>query len=309
MNRIPAPKAAANAGAKISGLHRLSLGVAQAQIAGVGAFYRDVWGMRLVSQDDNRVLLQSRASGYTDLCIEASEQSSGIRSLGLCVAHEQDLAPLLSAAEKLGGRVLRAPSASADFHGEFGASLSDPDGNRIELAVHDAPAPKVPACVAGLGRHVIGPLRIGHVVLWTPQIAAMEAFYAQLGLRVSDRTAMGMSFLRCNSDHHSLALAKHVSKTGLQHVAFDVQSIDAVMYEKGRLNAAGFECLWGPGRHGPGHNVFTYYHDPAGNVIEFYGDMEQLSGSDLPPEPVYWGPEHRGDIWGIAGPAPLVFRE
>ena len=298
-----------NRAANVAGLHRLSLGVARAQLAEVGAFYRDVWGMRLVSQSDNRVLLQSRASGYADLCVEAAEQTSGIRSLGLRVAREQDLAPLLAAAEKLGGRVLRAPSASADFPGEFGAALSDPDGNRIELAVHDTPAPEVPAYVAGVGRHVIGPLRIGHVVLWTPQIAAMETFYAQLGLHVSDRTAMGMSFLRCNSDHHSLALAKHASKTGLQHVAFDVQSIDAVMYEKGRLNAAGIECLWGPGRHGPGHNVFSYYRDPAGNVIEFYGDMEQLSGSAVPPDPVYWGPEHRGDIWGIAGPAPQAFRE
>lgn len=300
---------AENAAAKVAGLHRLSLGVAPAQLAEVGAFYRDVWGMRLVSQGDGRVLLQSRASSYADLCVEASDQTSGIRSLGLRVAREQDLAPLLAAAEKLGGRLLRAPYASAEFPGEFGAALSDSDGNRIELVVHDAPAPEVPAYVAGVGRHVTGPLRIGHVVLWTPQIAAMEAFYAQLGLRVSDRTAMGMSFLRCNSDHHSLALAKHASKTGLQHVAFDVQSIDAVMYEKGRLNAAGHECLWGPGRHGPGHNVFSYYRDPAGNVIEFYGDMEQLPGSGVPDEPVYWGPEHRGDIWGIAGPAPLVFRE
>lgn len=300
---------AANAGAKISGLHRLSLGVARAQLADVGAFYRDVWGMRLVSQDDGRILLQSRASGFADLCVEASEQPPGIRALGLRVAREQDLAPLLAAAEKLGGRVLRAPSASAGFPGEFGAAVSDPDGNRIELVVHDALAGTVPAYQPGAGKHVIGPLRIGHVVLWTPQVAAMEAFYAQFGLNVSDRTAMGMSFLRCNSDHHSLALVKHASKTGLQHVAFDVESIDAVMYEKVRLNAAGHECLWGPGRHGPGHNVFSYYRDPAGNIIEFYGEMEQLSGSDAPPEPVYWGPEHRGDIWGIAGPAPLAFRE
>ena len=303
------PTGAATADAKTAGLHRLRLGVAPSQLDEVGAFYRDTWGMRLVSQSGTRVLLQSRASGFADLCIEATDGRPGLHTLGLRVAREQDLAPLLAAAREAGGRVLREPSASPDFPAEHGAALSDPDGNRIELVVHDAPAPGVPDYVAGVGRHVTGPLRIGHVVLWTPQIAAMEAFYAQLGLRVSDRTAMGMSFLRCNTDHHSLALAKHAAKTGLQHVAFDVQSIDAVMYEKGRLNAAGHECLWGPGRHGPGHNVFSYYRDPAGNVIEFYGDMEQLPGSGVPDEPVYWGPEHRGDIWGVAGPAPLVFRE
>ena len=283
--------------ARVSGLHRLTLQMPD--VRETGEFYRDVWGMRVAQQSDGRWLLQSRASAFADLCLEESVAPGGLVSLGLRVAREQDLAPLLAAAVAAGGRIIRPPSASPQFPGEFGASFDDLDGNRIEFVVHDGQAA---APVSG-----IGPLRMGHIVLWTPRMDAMEAFYGQIGLHVSDRTAMGMSFLRCNSDHHSVAFARHATRTGLQHVAFEVDSIDAVMREKGRLAAAGVECLWGPGRHGPGNNVFSYYRDPAGNIIEFYGDMQQFSG-DVPSEPVYWGAEHRGDIWGAAGPAPTAFR-
>jgi hypothetical protein len=83
------------------------------------------------------------------------------------------------------------------------------------------------------------------------------------------------------------------------------------MREKGRLAAGGIECLWGPGRHGPGNNVFSYYRDPTGNMIEFYGEMEKFPDDAVhaPAEPVFWGAEHRGDIWGVAGPAPAEFRD
>ena len=123
--------------------------------------------------------------------------------------------------------------------------------------------------------------RLGHVVLWSLLVQAQEEFYALLGFQVSDRTHVGMSFLRCNTDHHSIALARSArGKTGLQHVAFDVGSIDEVMRELGRLRSEGVDCVWGVGRHGPGNNVFSYYTDPAGNVIEYYGEMEKVQPNE-----------------------------
>ena len=51
----------------------------------------------------------------------------------------------------------------------------------------------------------------------------------------------------------------------LQHIAFDVGSLDNVMRNFARLRGLEVECAWGVGRHGPGNNVFSYYTDPAGN--------------------------------------------
>ena len=136
----------------------------------------------------------------------------------------------------------------------------------------------------------------------------MERFYDGLGLRISDRTKMGMAFLRCNADNHTVALVSNPNKKGLQHIAFDAVTIDHVMRQMGRLKKANTPCIWGPGRHGPGNNVFTYYQDPAGTIVEFYGELEQVPVEDVALTEKFWGPEHSGDLWGLAGPPPNVFK-
>ena len=281
---------------KVTGLHRLVLRAPD--LKAVGAFYRDVWGMRLLQEDEDRWDLQCRDASHCDLSV-VHGASAGLAALAFRVP---DVAAALSSAERAGAKVLEKPAPSPIRPGETVAAFSDPDGNRIEFVAWKAEGP--PA----RGERNFGPRKLGHVVLWTPRIEVMEAFYAEVGLRVTDRTAIGMSFLRCNTDHHSLALVKHKGKTGFQHAAFDVGTMDAVMREKGRLAAAGVECLWGVGRHGPGNNVFSYYRDPAGNIVEFYGELQQFAEDSPAGAPVYWGPEHRGDIWGVAGPAPIEFR-
>ena len=281
---------------RVNGLHRLSLRVPQ--VKRVGEWYRDVWGAGLLDAGEERWDFQCRDSSHCALSVVAGAPS-GLDSLAFRVS---DPAAVLAAAQTAGARVLEAPAASRIRAGETVAAFADPDGNRIELVAWQGQT-QAPA-----GERGFGPRKLGHVVLWTPRIDQMERFYAAIGLHVTDRTAIGMSFLRCNSDHHSLALARHKEKTGFQHAAFDVATIDAVMREKGRLAAAGVECLWGVGRHGPGNNVFSYYRDPAGNVVEFYGELQQFPDDAPVGEPVHWGPEHRGDVWGVAGPAPMEFR-
>lgn len=281
---------------RVSGLHRVALRVPS--VKPVGEFYRDVWGMRVLDSAEDRWNLQCRDAAHCDLAVLRGA-TAGLASLALRVS---DPAAVLGAAARAGARILQQPSRSSSYPGETAAAFADLDGNRIELVTVQG---EKRSAAHELG---FGPRKLGHVVLWTPRIEAMEKFYAAIGLRVTDRTAIGMSFLRCNADHHSLALARHGEKTGLQHVAFDVGTIDAVMREKGRLTAAGVQCLWGVGRHGPGNNVFSYYRDPAGTIIEFYGELQQFTDELPEGEPVYWGPEHRGDIWGVAGPAPLEFR-
>jgi catechol-2,3-dioxygenase len=103
-------------------------------------------------------------------------------------------------------------------------------------------------------------------------------------------------------------IKKLCGKTGLQHVAFDVGSIDEVMRELGRLRSEGVDCVWGVGRHGPGNNVFSYYTDPAGNVIEYYGEMEKVQPNEKV-TPKFWDSLHTGDLWGVAGAPPEIMRD
>lgn len=284
---------------KVSGLYRLGLQVPD--LESTSDFYRNIWAMNLELDQGQRRFFRSNGESHSDLMLTQGERS--LDHIGLQVADAGALVDILAQVSSAGHTVLEQPHPSDRPGEELVAAVEDLDGTRIELIVaSQTDGATLTEGADGLPRHM------GHIVLWTPQIEKQEAFYALLGFQVSDRTHIGMSFLRCNMDHHSIALAKSKSKTGLQHVAFDIGGVDEVMRESGRLKREGIECIWGVGRHGPGNNVFAYYNDPAGNVVEFYGDMEVIDSPTVT-EPKFWGPEHKGDIWGIAGAPPVPFRD
>ncbi|MBU6208139.1 MAG: VOC family protein, partial [Alphaproteobacteria bacterium] len=93
-----------------------------------------------------------------------------------------------------------------------------------------------------------------------------------LGFKVSDRTK-GMVFVRCNASHHSTAFAR-AGISSLNHIAFEMNDLDAVMRGIGRLRDHGLAPAWGPGRHGPGDNAFAYFIAPFGPVVEFSTAVE-----------------------------------
>ncbi|SUA46383.1 Iron-dependent extradiol dioxygenase [Nocardia africana] len=212
-----------------------------------------------------------------------------------------DLDAAFEEAVAAGGQVEREPGDAVGPGHEASAAVRDPDGNLVQLLYGAAVTEESHRA------RIVAPRKLGHVVLNTPQRVVLERFYGRLGLRVSDRTARGMSFLRCNRDHHSLAVCDS-ERTGIQHIAFDVVDMDNVMTALGALTREGTPCVWGPGRHGPGNNIFTYYADPAGVFVEYYAELEQVEEEvDGPVEPIFWGEEWKGDTWGYAGPPPPNF--
>ena len=144
------------------------------------------------------------------------------------------------------------------------------------------------------------PIRLSHVVLNSADVDAAERFAtSQLGLRVSDRTRH-MTFLRCNNVHHCIAYAR-AGYTSLNHIAFEMADVDGVMRGIGRLRDAGYPCVWGPGRHGPGNNVFGYFVGPHGGLIEYTSEVSE-AGDDYRvggPEDWKW-PQGRIDHWGVS---------
>lgn len=126
----------------------------------------------------------------------------------LTVATREDLLSLERKIET-SSHVVYALSEADLAPGEaYGLVTTDPDGRQIRLVVPTRPDRPCEAVADSLA-----PQNIGHVVLWTPDSSVSEAFYGLLGFSVTDRTHLGMSFLKCgNEDHHSLALVG--SKTG-----------------------------------------------------------------------------------------------
>ena len=119
------------------------------------------------------------------------------------------------------------------------------------------------------------PTKLTHVVLNSAEVEKQTAFFLDvLGFKWSDSTFM-MDFVRCCSDHHSVAFARGNGPT-LNHMAYEMPNIDGLMSGAGRVRKSGYEIMWGVGRHGPGSNVFSYFVEPNGFVTEYTTEVEQV---------------------------------
>jgi catechol 2,3-dioxygenase-like lactoylglutathione lyase family enzyme len=129
--------------------------------------------------------------------------------------------------------------------------------------------------------------KIGHVVLNVTDLDAAVRFYTDvLGLRVSDRypdsmVPGGMVFLRCNTDHHGVALvggADKLERSTLNHFAFEVGTPDEVFRARAWLEQHGVPIVF-QGRRRAGCQLALEFRDPDGNNLEIYWGLDQI-GSD-----------------------------
>lgn len=199
------------------------------------------------------------------------------------------------------GIACTAPAELATPGGGYGFTLLDPDGRRLrvsaDVAMHGDTADE-PA----------RPRKVSHIVLNTPQMERVQEFYERvLGFRVSDYSANLMVFLRCSSDHHSVALNRSQYPSA-NHVAFEMPSIDSFMRGIGRMRTLGQAPAWGPGRHGPGNNPFAYFVSPQGFVIEFTSEVQQIDEATHQPQVWPRDVPERMDVWMTAGPPTPAMR-
>ena len=108
--------------------------------------------------------------------------------------------------------------------------------------------------------------------------SSLAFFTKTLGFRVVNENAP-LTFLHCaNADHCSIVMAKTDLPT-LNHTAFDVPNFNSVMRGMGRMKDNGYPIEWGPGRHGPGNNVFAYFCGPDEVPLEYAAEVQQIDDS------------------------------
>lgn len=137
--------------------------------------------------------------------------------------------------------------------------------------------------------------RLGHVVLETPTFqAALDWYLETLGLIVSDFLFLPgdrdygptMAFMRCDragepADHHTLAM--HLGPgVGYVHSAYQVTDLDAIAAGGEYLNERGYQRAWGIGRHVQGSQLFDYWRDPDGLMVEHFADGDMFDASVEP---------------------------
>jgi len=132
------------------------------------------------------------------------------------------------------------------------------------------------------------PRRIEHINAFSPDTAAFGDFCAKtLGMKLSDRTADdGFRWYRgADGYHHTIAMGPGAS--ALHHYAFDLHCLEDISRIADNLALKSRSLVWGPGRHGAGSNIFTYYSDPHGCLVENSIEMARID-NDAVYEPRSW---------------------
>jgi len=140
-----------------------------------------------------------------------------------------------------------------------------------------------------------------HLTFASTNVEAFENFYfKKLGFAVSDRVlhkdgTMATCFTRSNHEHHTIACFK--SKTsGIDHHSYETGDWAKIKDWCDRFSELGIKLMWGPGRHGPGNNLFIFIEDPDSNWIEISAELEVVhdrATKHWPQEPNtlnLWGP-------------------
>ena len=130
--------------------------------------------------------------------------------------------------------------------------------------------------------------KLGHVVLQVTDLERSTAFYTKvLGFQISDVYAEdmmpgGMVFLRCNTDHHALALVGQATGQAqnieLNHVAFEVSTLEEVVRLRDHLRHHKVTIDF-DGRRRAGCQIAVEFRDPDNHRLEVYWGLDQV-GSD-----------------------------
>jgi len=254
----------------------------------------DVWGCADAGRIGDSFYL--RGSGSDPYLVGIAEAADNFVRTVTFVCSPERLAQVARAASARG--LNAAPCISEDPGGGRGIVVELGEGECLRFLVG---AQEV-APIAGhtkASRRVM-PVKLTHVVFNAVDAEACGDLVEEvLGFRVSDRTR-GMVFVRCNAAHHSTAFAR-AGFSSLNHIAFEMDDLDAVMRGIGAMRDHGFAPAWGPGRHGPGDNVYAYYIAPFGPVIEYSTAVEKVPANYKAGAPDDWTwPEKRIDQWGIS---------
>lgn len=257
-------------------------------------FYVSVWGLEVAARSNGVVYLRASGSDHHILALEKRDGPE-LRSVTFRIATTDDYPVITANVVANGGEIVSPPAANNAPDGGTAMVVRGPEGGLLRFVHGDRQHAPQPA--SGYR-----PERLAHVNLNSRDVDASARFYEKaLGFRLTDRSK-AMAFVRCSNDHHAVVIAD-AKVNGLNHVAFLMSDLEAVMRGSGRMIDAGFPIAWGVGRHGPGDNVFAYFIDPVGFVIEYTAEVLQVDDSYAVRGPDQWTwPPGRTDHWGIAPP-------
>lgn len=276
----------------VSGIDEITFG--SSDLAACRHFFVD-WGLALIDEQPQRLVFETLNGcrvnvAHTDLpgLPAGIEPDPTLREVVWGVETEQDLITLR---QRLAGQ----PGFVDEGHR---IGCTDPNGLAVRLQVSvkrevtltcaqtntwgERPRVNTPSPAYDRAQ----PIEVGHVVFFVKDLQQVTAFYTGLlDFHISDRYPERGHFLRCAPEggHHDLFLLQLPQpKSGLNHVAFTVRDVHEVIGGGMAMSRKGWATELGPGRHPISSAIFWYFPCPAGALMEYYTDEDQLTGEWTP---------------------------
>lgn len=257
--------------------------------AALAEFYGEALGLRIERHGEGWI---GRAQSRCMLFERGSARSMSFAAYA--VDSKKTLAAL---AERLAAARHPIEACPTTLFAPGALCVRDPDGNRFVFGEPLGGAEEK----AALRDSAPLPARLQHVVMASRDASRITDFFGRtLGFAVTDLVVdkdgnIRTSFLRCSRDHHSFAVFQ-APENRLDHHCYEAGDWSLIRDWSDHFAAKRIALTWGPGRHGPGNNLFIFIHDPDGNWVELSAELEQVD-SDRPLG--RWPHEERTlNLWG-----------
>lgn len=253
------------------------------------SFFKD-FGLQTAAKNDAELLLCGTGPGPYAVIVEKTEKAAFL-GLGFDMDSRADLEALAASTGQPIEEITRTGGGER-------VRLTDPNGFTVDALFGRTPKPlgtvrsalahNTPFAKPRVNQGQRGPIlppdivRLGHIVLMTPDFEGTLNWYlSHFGLIPTDVLCLkegtpALSFNRCDrgqdpADHHTLVVATYPVRA-CDHVAFEVNDLDAVALGQQVLKQAGRTHEWGIGRHILGSQIFDYWSDAHGAKFEHFAD-------------------------------------
>lgn len=238
-------------------------------------FFVTHWGLTEVHAEEGMSYLAAEGSSEPFI-LRLREDDKRVDLAGFAVKNRADVDALAAKLRAEGVEFVHDPRELEGFGGGYGFRVFDGDGRVLEFAT--GYRQREPRKIRE--REPI-PVKLSHMVFNSVNLNSTAQWYIDhLDFTISDSLVRPdgvdmMHFLRCNTNHHSIAIAMGPHHS-LHHLSFEMRGIEEWMRGAGKILRAGTRMIWGPGRHNAGDNTFAYFLDPAGNTIEYTTELAMV---------------------------------
>jgi catechol-2,3-dioxygenase len=272
--------------------------------------FAEVMGLTIVERGDDGNIYLSTGTDHHNVVLSPSKES-GLRTLTFQIDSQYSLKETVGFFKQNGIHAEMKTDAQPAIPELI--ELSDIDGNLLHLYIEGK------TVSPGYKNSGNVPNKLGHVALLVKNAKDAVKFYETfLGFQVSDWMGDFFCFMRCNNNHHTMNFLQSKKEQKMHHVAFELRDWSHIQTSTDLLSKHKKGLIWGPVRHGIGHNISTYHYDPDGNIVEFFAEMdiwnEELGyfeprpwHREFPQKPKVWDNiAEAASLWGTMPPEGFI---